>query len=54
VLLLLERNPGRNQTEIANTLGILRRTFGGDARRVESRDLWRDPFANDRRSTSLS
>src|SRR5438045_9775820 len=24
VLLLLDKNPGRNQTEIANTLGILR------------------------------
>src|SRR4051794_37051097 len=27
VLLLLEKNPGRNQTEIANTLGILRPNF---------------------------
>ena len=27
VLLLLDRNPGRNQTEIANTLGILRPNF---------------------------
>src|SRR6202167_6671820 len=28
VLLLLEKNPGRNQTEIDNTLGILRTYFG--------------------------
>ena len=27
VLLLLDKNPGRNQTEIANTLGILRPNF---------------------------
>src|SRR3981081_766751 len=27
VMLLLEKNPGRNQTEIANTLGILRPNF---------------------------
>ena len=27
VLLLLDRNPGRNQTEIASTLGILRPNF---------------------------
>jgi hypothetical protein len=27
VLILLEKNPGRNQTEIANTLGILRPNF---------------------------
>src|ERR1051326_6878019 len=27
VLLLLDKNPGRNQTEIAHTLGILRPNF---------------------------
>ena len=27
VLLLLDKNPGRNQTEVANTLGILRPNF---------------------------
>src|SRR6267378_2984218 len=31
VLLLLDKNPGRNQTEIANTLGILRLTDKGRA-----------------------
>src|SRR5436189_6390320 len=29
VLMLLVKNPGRNQTEIANTLGILRPSFLG-------------------------
>jgi hypothetical protein len=41
VLLLLDNNPGRNQTEIANTLGILRPNFvamldGLEARLIEA------------------
>src|ERR1700743_135550 len=54
VLLLLDRNPGRNQTEIANTLGILRPNFVEMQNRLESRDLctrMRSP--NDRRSHIL-
>src|SRR6201981_1475863 len=39
VLLLLDRNPGRNQTEIATTLGILRPNFVGMLDGLESRDL---------------
>jgi len=39
VLLLLDRNPGRNQTEIANTLGILRPNFVSMLDALESRDL---------------
>jgi DNA-binding MarR family transcriptional regulator len=39
VLLLLDRNPGRNQTEIANTLGILRPNFVAMLDGLESRDL---------------
>src|ERR1044072_3185466 len=39
VLLLLEKNPGRNQTEIANTLGILRPNFVAMLDGLESRDL---------------
>ena len=51
VLLLLDRNPGRNQTEIANTLGILRPNFVAMLDALESRDLCaRIRSANDRRS----
>src|SRR6202163_376153 len=51
VLLLLDRNPGRNQTEIANTLGILRPNFVAMLDALESRDLCaRMRSANDRRS----
>src|SRR5205085_6381822 len=39
VLLLLDGNPGRNQTEIANTLGILRPNFVSLLDSLESRDL---------------
>jgi DNA-binding MarR family transcriptional regulator len=39
VLLLLDKNPGRNQTEIANTLGILRPNFVAMLDALESRDL---------------
>ena len=54
VLLLLDRNPGRNQTEIANTLGILRPNFVAMLDALESRDLltrMRSP--SDRRSHVL-
>jgi len=54
VLLLLDRNPGRNQTEIANTLGIQRPNFVAMLDGLESRDLltrMRSP--NDRRSHVL-
>jgi DNA-binding MarR family transcriptional regulator len=54
VLLLLDRNPGRNQTEIANTLGILRPNFVAMLDGLESRDLCaRMRSANDRRSHIL-
>jgi DNA-binding MarR family transcriptional regulator len=54
VLLLLEKNPGRNQTEIANTLGILRPNFVAMLDGLESRDLCtRMRSANDRRSHVL-
>src|ERR1700742_2964424 len=54
VLLLLERNPGRNQTEIATTLGILRPNFVAMLDGLESRDLCtRMRSANDRRSHVL-
>src|SRR5260370_4849298 len=39
VLLLLEKNPGRNQTEIANTLCILRPNFLAMLDCLEIRDL---------------
>src|ERR1700741_1279810 len=39
VLLLIENNPGRNQTEIASTLGILRPNFVAMLDGLESRDL---------------
>jgi DNA-binding MarR family transcriptional regulator len=51
VLVLLERNPGRNQTEIAATLGILRPNFVSMLDGLESRQLCervRSPY--DRRS----
>lgn len=54
VLLLLDKNPGRNQTEIANTLGILRPNFVSLLDALESRDLltrMRSP--SDRRSHVL-
>jgi DNA-binding MarR family transcriptional regulator len=54
VLLLLDRNPGRNQTEIANTLGILRPNFVAMLDGLESRDLCaRMRSVNDRRSHHL-
>jgi DNA-binding MarR family transcriptional regulator len=54
VLLLLEKNPGRNQTEIANTLGILRPNFVSMLDGLESRDLCaRVRSTNDRRSHIL-
>jgi DNA-binding MarR family transcriptional regulator len=55
VLLLLDRNPGRNQTEIASTLGILRPNFVAMLDALESRDLCaRIRSANDRRSHILA
>src|SRR5260221_11741449 len=54
VLLLLDKNPGRNQTEIANTLGILRPNFVAMLDGLESRDLCaRMRSTNDRRSHLL-
>lgn len=54
VLLLLERNPGRNQTEIASTLGILRPNFVSMLDGLESRELCvRMRSTNDRRSHVL-
>ena len=54
VLMLLDKNPGRNQTEIANTLGILRPNFGAMLDGLESRDLCaRMRSTNDRRSHIL-
>ena len=51
VLFLLDRNPGRNQTEIANTLGILRPNFVAMLDGLESRELCaRVRSVNDRRS----
>ncbi len=55
VLLLLDKNPGRNQTEIANTLGILRPNFVAMLDGLESRDLCaRIRSTNDRRSHILT
>jgi DNA-binding MarR family transcriptional regulator len=55
VLLLLDNNPGRNQTEIANTLGILRPNFVAMLDGLESRELcMRMRSANDRRSHVLT
>src|SRR3978361_492941 len=54
VLLLLDKTPGRNQTEIANTLGILRPNFVAMLDGLESRDLCtRMRSTNDRRSHIL-
>jgi DNA-binding MarR family transcriptional regulator len=54
VMLLIERNPGRNQTEIANTLGILRPNFVSMLDGLESRELCvRMRSTNDRRSHVL-
>jgi DNA-binding MarR family transcriptional regulator len=54
VLLLVDRNPGRNQTEIANTLGILRPNFVAMLDGLESRGLCaRIRSTNDRRSHIL-
>jgi DNA-binding MarR family transcriptional regulator len=54
VLLLLDRNPGRNQTEIASTLGILRPNFVAMLDGLESRDLCsRIRSASDRRAHIL-
>src|SRR6201988_5541373 len=55
VLLLIEKNPGRNQTEIAATLGILRPNFVAMLDGLESRDLCtRIRSASDRRSHMLA
>src|SRR5256714_5788234 len=54
VLLLLDKNPGRNQTEIANTLGILRPNFVTMLDGLESRELcMRMRSTSDRRSHIL-
>lgn len=54
VLLLVEKNPGRNQTEIASTLGILRPNFVAMLDNLESRDFCaRIRSTNDRRSHIL-
>src|SRR6202166_2561015 len=54
VLLLLDKNPGRNQTEIAHTLGILRPNFVAMLDGLENRDLCeRIRSTNDRRSHIL-
>jgi len=54
VLLLIDKNPGRNQTEIAHTLGILRPNFVAMLDGLESRDLCtRIRSTNDRRSHIL-
>jgi DNA-binding MarR family transcriptional regulator len=54
VLLLLERNPGCNQTEIAGTLGILRPNLVPMLDGLESRDLClRTRSTADRRSHEL-
>ena len=54
VLLLLDKNPGRNQTEIAATLGILRPNFVAMLDGLESRELCvRIRSTNDRRSHIL-
>ena len=55
VLLLLDNNPGRNQTEIANTLGILRPNFVAMLDGLEARELCvRTRSASDRRSHVLT
>lgn len=55
VLLLLERNPGRNQTEISGALGILRPNFVAMLDGLEARGLCsRTRSQTDRRSHVLS
>jgi DNA-binding MarR family transcriptional regulator len=55
VLMLLEKNPGRNQTEVAGALGILRPNFVAMLDSLESRGLCvRGRSATDRRSHVLS
>jgi DNA-binding MarR family transcriptional regulator len=54
VLLLLDRNPERNQTEIASTLGILRPNFVAMLNGLEGRNLCaRVRSTDDRRSHRL-
>lgn len=54
VLMLVDTNPGRNQTEIASTLGILRPNFVAMLDELESRDLCvRVRSSSDRRSHIL-
>lgn len=54
VLLLVDRNPGRNQTDIANALGILRPNFVAMLDVLEARDLCqRSRSPADRRSHVL-
>jgi DNA-binding MarR family transcriptional regulator len=54
VLLLVGNNPGRNQTEIATTLGILRPNFVAMLDSLESRELClRKRSPSDRRSHIL-
>ncbi|MGB3272558.1 MAG: MarR family transcriptional regulator [Xanthobacteraceae bacterium] len=54
VLLLIDRNPGRNQTEIASTLGIQRPNFVAMLDALEARGLClRRRSENDRRSHVL-
>jgi len=51
VLLLIEKNPGRNQPEIASTLGVLCPNFVAMLDELESRDLCtRIRSTNDRRA----
>jgi len=55
VLMLLEKNPGRNQTEVAGALGILRPNFVAMLDGLEARGLCvRARSATDRRSHVLS
>ncbi|MBI3701049.1 MAG: MarR family transcriptional regulator [Afipia sp.] len=55
VMLLLEKNPGRNQTEIATTLGILKPNFVALLDDLEKRGLClRVRSVNDRRSHILA
>src|SRR3979411_1866047 len=54
VMLLLDKNPGRNQTEIANTLALLRPILVAMPDGLENRDLCeRIRSTNDRRSHIL-
>lgn len=54
VLMLVDANPDRNQSEIASTLGILRPNFVALLDELESRDLCvRVRSSNDRRSHNL-